>query len=226
MAYAALPAKIATDTLDLADYNKIKGNFEASGIDIVTAKGDLPVATGANALTPVTVGANDSTLVADSTAGSGVAWQIQPACRAYNAAVRNPATSTWTTLSLDLERYDTDGSHSTVSLTSRLTVPTNGDGIYHIGGTAVFDTSTLAAGTSGRYGVRILLNNATVLAQHYDEAAMQSDDFCLTISADYGLVATDFVELQVYTTQDIDILGSTAAGNYSSEFWFHWVRRA
>ena len=44
MAYAALPAKIATDTLDLADYNKIKGNFEAGVPDIMTTKGDIAAA--------------------------------------------------------------------------------------------------------------------------------------------------------------------------------------
>jgi len=218
MAYAALPAKIATDTLDLADYNKIKGNFEASAIDIVTAKGQLPVATGANALTPLTVGANDTTLVADSAAGAGVAWQIQPACRAYNNAAIDPATSSWVTLTFNSERFDTDTCHDTGSNTSRLTVPANGDGLYLIGGTVQLGAFN---DTGGLLGVRIILNGATVIAGDTDVRG-GNQVYAFSISTLYSLSATDYVELQVYTTDDVNV---ELQANYSPEFWFQWVRR-
>jgi len=225
MAYAALPAKTATDTLDLADYNKIKGNFEASGIDIVTAKGDVPVATGANALTPLAVGANKTILVPDSGQASGLAWQIQPACRAYHNAAQTPSVSSWSPLNLNQERYDSHDCHDNTTLNFRLTVPTNGDGIYLIGATVCFDTSVITPGTSGRYGIRILLNGTTVIAQHYDEAEMMGDDICMTISTIYSMAATAFVQIQVYTTQAINILGADTAQEHSPELWFQWLRR-
>ena len=219
MAYAALPAKNATDTLDLADYNKIKGNFEASAIDIVTAKGQLAVATGADALTPLTVGANDTTLVPDSGQASGLAWQIQPAARVYNSALIDPATSSWVSLTFDSERFDTDTCHSTVSNTGRLTVPANGDGLYLIGGSVQLGSF---ADTGGLLGIRILLNGATVIAGHTDVRGA-TQVYAVSISTLYSLVATNYVELQVYTTDNVNV---ELQANYSPEFWFQWVRRA
>jgi hypothetical protein len=223
MAYSALPAKIATDTLTLANYNAIKANFEASAIDIVTAKGQLAVATGADALTPLTVGANDSTLVPDSGQASGLAWQIQPAARVHNSALIDPATSSWVSLTFDSERFDTDASHSIVSNTGRLTVPTNGDGLYHFGGNVAFDTSGLSGGPRYVFGLRVLYGGASVLAQKMMTAYMSSFDVMLNIGGDYPLTAAGYLELQVYTAVDVNIV---AADYYSPEFWFHWIRRA
>ena len=44
----------------------------------VQAKGDLVVGTGLNTISRVVVGANDTTLVADSTTATGVAWKSPP----------------------------------------------------------------------------------------------------------------------------------------------------
>lgn len=218
MAYTPLPAKSATDTFDLANYNAIKANFEASGIDIVTAKGDLLVATGANALTPLTVGANKTTLIPDSGQASGLAWQIQPAARVHNSALINPATSSWVTLTFDSERFDSHAAHSTVSNTGRLTVPTDGDGLYLIGGTVQLGAFS---DTGGMLGIRIFLDGATVIAsQTVVRGANQVYSF--SVSTLYELTAAQYVELQVYTVDDVNV---ELQGNYSPEFWFQWMRR-
>lgn len=47
-------------------------------IGSVQAKGDLVVGTGLNTISRVAVGANDTTLVADSTTATGVAWKTPP----------------------------------------------------------------------------------------------------------------------------------------------------
>jgi hypothetical protein len=64
-------------------------------------------------------------------------------------------------LTFDSERFDSDASHSTVSNTGRLTVPTNGDGLYLIGGTVQFGAYN---DTGGMLGIRIFLDGATVIA--------------------------------------------------------------
>lgn len=224
MAYAALPAKIATDTLDLADYNKIKGNFEAGVPDIMTTKGDIAVATGADAAARLAIGADDTILVPDSGESTGLAWQIQPAARVYNSGDIDPATSSWVTLTFDSERFDPDSMHSTVANTDRLTVPTNGDGIYLIGGAAKLDVSGLGE-TSHLYGLRVLLNGATVIYEKMlGLRGSFADDIVIEVGGfPYALAATNYLQLQVYTTYDCDVL---AGSNYSPVFWAMWQRRA
>ena len=62
----------------------------------------------------------------------------------------------------------------------------------------------------------------TVLAQTYWDIGVNGDDVSVGISTDYELAAADYVELLVYTDNDIEVV---ANGNFSPEFWFHWFRR-
>ena len=221
MAYSALPAKVASDTLTLGNYNAIKGNFEAGVPDIFTTKGDLAAATGANAASRVAVGTDDAFLVADSSQSAGIAWQNAPACRVYNDADIDPATSSWVALTFNSETYDTNSMHSTSSNTGRLTAPTGGGGIYIIGGCVRFDSSGQGSG-SNNYGLQVRVNGATVIAQVFQSLNHNSIDLDVTISTAYQLSATDYVELLVYTVVDVDILAVT---DNSPTFWASWVRR-
>ena len=223
MAYAGLPIKAVGDTITKPNWDTIKANFEATGVAIVTAKGDVPVATGAQVLARLEVGADDSRLEADSGEATGLVWQIVPSCRVYNDAAIDPATSTWVSLTFNAEVWDTNTMHSTVTNPGRLTVPTDGDGIYSIFGNALFDTSAVG-GDTRYYGIRVLLGGATVIAQHGPaDHGMDTHDMALFINAQYSLAATNYVELQVFTTWDLDIL---ASGNISPEFGATWLRRA
>jgi len=224
MAYSALPAKIASDTLTLGNYNAIKGNFEAGVPDIFTTKGDLASATAANAATRTGVGADASTLVADSGAAGGIAWQIQPACRVYNDANIDPATSTWVTLTFNQELYDTNSMHSTVSNTGRITAPTSGGGYYIIGANVEFDTTEAGAGQHW-IGLRLRVNASAVIAQEMrsNDAGGVEYDGCITICTLYHLAVADYVEVQCWTTVDVNVLTSTA---YSPHFWAMWQRRS
>jgi hypothetical protein len=219
MAYSPLPSKNASDTLTLANYNAIKGNFEASAIDIVTAKGDLVIATAADALARLGIGNDDDILVPDAGEATGLVWQIQPMCRVYNNAAIDPATSSWVTLTFNTERHDTNGMHSTVSNTGRLTAPSGGGGIYLLGGCAECDFT----GETGSVGLRLLLNGTTVIAQNGLVRITSTASRSLSIETVYILSVTDYVELQVYTTMDVDV---AVQSNYSPEFWAIWMRRA
>ena len=221
MAYSALPAKVASDTLTLGNYNAIKGNFEAGVPDIFTTKGDLAAATGANAAARVAVGTDDAFLVADSSQSAGIAWQNAPAARVYNDADIDPATSSWVALTFNSETFDTNSMHSTSSNTGRLTAPTAGGGIYILGGNVRFDTSGAASGEPV-FGLAIRVNGATYIAQSFTALPRRSVDIDLAISTCYQFSATHYAELLVYTTVDVDILAIT---DTSPVFWATWVRR-
>jgi len=68
----AVAAEVNQNFTDIETFiNSTPGVVQA---DIVDAKGDLVVASGADALARVAVGANGTFLVADSSAANGVAW--------------------------------------------------------------------------------------------------------------------------------------------------------
>lgn len=217
MAYTRPPSKSAGDVFDLTAYNAIRDSLIA-GVDQVTTKGDLLVATGADTVIRVGVGANDSILVADSAQSAGVAWQIQPAVFATKSGAQDPATSTWVALSWDTESFDTDGMHSTVSNNSRLTVPSNGAGLYGVGATIGFLTNALTPGTSGQYGVRFRVDGATNFTLHFDEAEMQSQDLWVSVQMLASMNVATYIETLVWTSQNVNISGD-------SFMWAEWLRR-
>ncbi len=223
MAYAGMAAKAVGDTFDKTDYDIFKANHEAAGVAVVTTKGDIPAATGAQAIARLGVGAAGTRLVPDAGEPTGLRWQIQPTCRVRNNAPIDPAVGAWVTLTFNTELWDTNGMHSTLANTSRLTVPANGDGIYAIAGNALFDTSAVG-GDTRYYGIRVRIGGATTLTQFGPaEFTMNTYDMALHISAQYSLVATNYVELQIFTTWDLDIL---SAGTYSPAFGATFLRVA
>ena len=205
----------------------VRASLLASGVAIVTTAGDIVAATAATTLARLEVGEDDSTLVADSGQATGLAWQIQPAARVYNDAEIDPATSSWVSLTFNQERYDTDGVHSTVTNSERLTCPDNGSGLYHIGGCLQIGTT---GGTGANIiGVRLFLNGTTSIAESLEYRNVSAAiNLIVPISCDYALSdngagANDYVELQVFTSVDVNVLVN---GNTSPEFWCHWFRRA
>lgn len=72
-----------------------------------------------------------------------------PACRVTNSGTQSIAASTWTVLTFNTEAFDTDGLHSTVTNTGRLTIVTAG--IYVVTAAVSFATNA----TGDRYvGIR------------------------------------------------------------------------
>jgi len=140
-----------------------------------------------------------------------------PACRAFNSTNFSVADNTLTAITLNSERYDIGGCHSTVSNTSRLTVPSGGGGIYSIGGSATFDANAT--------GVRLLLirlNGTTDIGANGVSSASAGGSQQINVSSDFRLAAGDHVELVAFQSSggNLDVL---QAGAYSPEFWFRWV---
>lgn len=184
--------------------------------NLLTTKGDLIVATAAQAFARLGVGPDGQVLTADSTQTAGVKWAAPSGstvlgARVYNSANISLTSGADTALTFDTERYDTDTIHSTSSNTGRLTATTAGK--YTISGTAAF-----AANATGARGLGIRLNGTTFIAlARVPAVAGGTDITSLTVTTDYNLSATDYVELIGYQTSG-GSLNVLAGGNYSPEF--------
>lgn len=76
MAYETMAPKSDGDAISARDWNQIVENFAKGVPDLMTTKGDLVAATGANAGARVAVGANGSYPFADSGQSAGMIWSL------------------------------------------------------------------------------------------------------------------------------------------------------
>lgn len=77
MAYTPVPAVVAGDWIDETFINTYWGDNMAAGVpDIFTAKGQLAVASGADAAGALSVGSDTKVLMADSAQSLGVKWDF------------------------------------------------------------------------------------------------------------------------------------------------------
>jgi len=200
MAYVDIGDFAPDDVLTAADLDQIRANFQAGVPDIYTTKGDLAVATAANAAARLPAGANDSILVYASGEATGMATQIVPAVHLTKSDATNMTEDDWTSIEFDTETSDTNAMHSTVTNPERLTVPTGGDGWYLFG---FFGTKT--ENSPDRWAVRILLNGTTVIGQ---TAVSTSAVSSLCLTAGYSLAATNYIEVQYYTEDPDGIISA------------------
>lgn len=108
-------------------------NSMATAID---AKGDLVVGTGADTFARLAVGTNGHTLVADSAETTGLKWAAPSSTPTFVGCVLTKSVgqsipnSTATDVTWDVESLDTNGFHSTVTNTERITIPSGYAGKY------------------------------------------------------------------------------------------------
>jgi hypothetical protein len=106
------------------------------------AKGDLVVGTGSDTFDRLAVGTDGYTLVADSSVSpTGLKWAAPASgttfagCSLYRTVDQTGiASATNTAILWDAEHFDTDAYHSTVTNTSRITIPSGKAGKYLICG--------------------------------------------------------------------------------------------
>jgi len=111
-------------------------------------------------------------------------------CRAYRNAAYNVPNAAWTPIELDVENFDTDTMHSTVTNPSRVTCVTPGVYLLSAG-------MQHGVNATGVRGVRIFLNNTTSLCNML-VGAFAGAGAGLSASTIYELAAGDYVELSVY----------------------------
>jgi hypothetical protein len=115
-------------------------------VDIIGASAnDTPAITS--------VGANNTKLVAASGETTGLKWVGFQGASLSNSSTTVIPNNTYTTITFDGELIDTDGFHSTVTNTGRITIPTGLGGKYAITFNALIDPNA-----TGLRQTRILKN--------------------------------------------------------------------
>lgn len=197
---------LANNSSDSSKNAAIKIDASAGAGPLITFTGklndlNLGTATGAG---------NGSIKMSGSVQQSTALW-----ARAYNSVALTVTTATWTLVTLDSERNDTDTLHSTASNTGRLTAAR--DGLYLV----VFN-GNFASNSTGFRGVQVRLNAAgnaasgTAIAVK-SVAAVNGDRTGLNLVTLYQLSAGDYVESFVYQNSGGN-LNLDAVANYSPEF--------
>lgn len=219
MAYNAVPTKSAGNTWTHTENNTyIKDNFAAGVPDIFTTKGDLAVATGADAATRLGVGSNGQVLTAASGETSGIKWQALHSTAVSHARYKKNAQqtisdATYTIINYNSQDYDTDSAVST-GVSWKYTVPADHTGYFLISASALLNSSAgWEVGESALLAV--YKNNALVhrLTQHVMQAAGTYAVY-LTGATVLQANATDYIDVRIYQDSDANkIVAST--GTYT-----------
>jgi hypothetical protein len=170
-------------------------NSMATAID---AKGDLIAGTGADAFSRLAVGTNNYVLTADSAEATGIKWAALPAatpsfvgCVLVDSTTQSIPNNTTTAITWDSEQLDTNGFHSTVTNTSRITIPSGKAGKYLIIGQISWDANTTGYRNThlDLNGVNVRINAMQAVA-NYPSQQIQSAILNLTVG-DYLEMATE-----------------------------------
>jgi len=103
----------------------------------ITASGDIVVGTGNGTYDNLPIGSTGQVLTADTTVSPYKVKWATPAggstfsgASAWNNAAQSISNATWTKVTWNQERYDTDSYHSTSTNTDRFTAPAGKSGYY------------------------------------------------------------------------------------------------
>jgi hypothetical protein len=179
----------------------------------ITAKGDLIVGTGNAAFDNLPAGTNGHVLTADSTVSpTGLKWAAPssgtPAfvgCIATRTSgSQATGTATYTVITMPSEELDTDGFHDTSTNTSRFTIPSGKGGKYLVNCLVSLSQSP---GTSSF--LAIALNGTRVTTNGYDSGTFYAEkngsDQLMGASTTIVAAATDYIEIQIYTSNNCNI---------------------
>ena len=172
---------------------------------IVDAKGDLITATAADTPARLAVGTNGQTLVADSTASTGLKWATPTAASFVGASIyassQTITRGTYSKIAYANEDYDTDSFHDNSTNNTRMTIPTGKGGKYLI-------IANIQMPSSTDTNAIILYKNGALFNQDgIQEGYLQTnrnlsnaDAAGVSGSIVLDAVATDYFEIACYVT--------------------------
>jgi hypothetical protein len=141
-------------------------------------------------------------------------------CRVTNGSDQSIPNTGATVLTFDTSLFDVGDLHDTAINNSRITIPTNGDGVYVVGAGITFDPT---AAVSQRE-LQIMVNGSLVICKEVVQAQVVGVlGFSLVASCTWNFVAGDFIEATALqdTLGALDVISSDAAGSgeFSPIFW-------
>ena len=183
----------------------------------LTTKGDLY--TFGTSDTRLAVGANGTTLVADSAETTGLKWAT-PAAAGFvgvsctGTGTQTLSTATWTAITWDTEEYDTDGFHSTSSNTSRITVPAGKAGKYLFTSHINLDTNS---GTGRR--LNKFYKNGVAADISFVEIPPVSGAYVAALnSIILDLAVNDYVEIYYYQTTGVNQVVDRPSSSFQAQY--------
>ena len=138
---------------------------------------------------------------------------MNQSCRAEHLAAQSIPNTTWTTLSLSSEVWDTNDIHDNATNNSRLTCKVAGY-YFPIG------FVQWAANATGRRLIRILKNGTTAMSQAEFVARSDGAASCFTLSL-INLAVNDYIELQVYQSSGAALDTYYVADDIPTNFTMH-----
>jgi hypothetical protein len=182
-------------------YTQTQANSAFIAKTLTTTTGDIIYASGANTPARLGVGSTGQVL----TVASGVPSWATPVggvtfvgASAYNNSGTAAASGTWTVMTFPSENYDTDSIHSTVTNTSRFTIPTGKSGKWLVNFVATFE------GNNSNCNVQTAIyKNGTSVKLNRNGQQINSGERDLGVPAILDLVAGDYLEF--FVNQDSGI---------------------
>jgi hypothetical protein len=123
--------------------------------------------------------------------GGALQLDGQPRCGLQNSGIVSLADSTWTALALDTEQWDIGAMHSTVTNTSRVTIPTGQGGHYAFKGQCGF-----APNATGMRKLAIARNGVRIWSVALPGTS--ADYMVLRVDGEFPCAAGDYWELHAY----------------------------
>ena len=207
--------------LAAANFTKLAGIEANAQVNVGTNLGQTPtsttVALSSSTGTPTTLqGATESNAGLLTAANFAKLSGFGLGARIYNSSAQTIPTSTFTALTFDSEVFDDSDYHSTVSNTSRFTIPETG--IYIVGCHIIWATS---AATGGRF-LYFRRNGGNFIGQSQVIPQAAGTPF-LSLTSMYLFTAADYVEAYVFHTlgSNLDVSATTER---SPIFWIARLR--
>ena len=138
-----------------------------------------------------------------------------PSCRIWNNAAQGFNPSSANPVSFNVNRWDTDNMHSTVTNPSRITINTPGK--YACGGEVSF-ASTIT-------GYRLLWiqhNGSTIIVNDWRDAAITGVQTRITLSTPYQFSSGDYIELYIQHSA-ASTLAVESVADYTPIFWAYMI---